>query len=252
MTFQNIQNKIQNAQRLDFGKILELSINLYKDIWLKGFVMVLVMMILSGVIAFLLITIGLIPNPYDAAGYENYSFFSTYAGSSLRNLPQTLIVTPIVFGMLSGFYRVCKQVDLKESQTDDIFYFFKGDHLKKVFIIGLIYGLIAAVAQALFLLPYIYAFVPLSFFAVIFASNPELNETEIVKLSFSLGTKKWFITFGSIFVTGILGMLGILACGIGLLFSISIVYLPVYFIYRDVVGFEDDDEIKYIGENQDI
>ena len=90
-------------------------------------------------------------------------------------------------------------------------------------------------------------FVPLSFFSVVFANNPELTETEIVKLSFNLGNKKWFITFGLMIVTGILGMLGIIACGIGVLFTISIVYLPVYFIYRDVVGFEDDDEIQHIG-----
>ena len=93
----------------------------------------------------------------------------------------------------------------------------------------------------------IYAFVPLSFFAVVFSNNPELTETEILKLSFSLGTKKWLITFGLIFVTGILGMLVIIACFIGVLFTMSIMYLPVYFVYRDVVGFEDDSEIMKIG-----
>ena len=74
-----------------------------------------------------------------------------------------------------------------------------------------------------------------------------MSETEIVKISFNLGTKKWLITFGLMFVTGILGMLGVIACFIGLLFTISIMYLPVYFVYRDVVGFEDDSEIMKIG-----
>ena len=82
---------------------------------------------------------------------------------------------------------------------------------------------------------------------MIFSNNPELTETEIVKLSFNLGTKKWLLTFGLLFITGILGMLGVIACGIGLLFTMSIVYLPVYFVYRDVVGFEDDREIMKIG-----
>ena len=87
----------------------------------------------------------------------------------------------------------------------------------------------------------------MSFFAIVFSNNPDLSETEIVKLSFSIGTKKWLITFGLLFITGILGMVGAIACGIGMLFTISIVYLPVYFIYRDVVGFEDDSEIMKIG-----
>ena len=117
----------------------------------------------------------------------------------------------------------------------------------KIFKLGIVYSLIAIIAQWLFIIPYIYAFVPLSFFAVVFSNNSELTETEIVKISFSLGTKKWLLTFGLLFITGILGMLGIIACGIGLLFTMAIVYLPVYFVYRDVVGFEDDSEIMKIG-----
>ncbi|WCO02271.1 hypothetical protein [Psychroserpens ponticola] len=247
MAFQNIQNKIKSSQKLDFGNILDLSIKLFKEVWLKGVLMILITMVFGGVIAILFVSIGLIPNPYDVAGSEALNLTTYYAKSAFNNLPQTIVVSPVVFGMLAGFYRICKQVDLKESQDDDIFYFFKGDNVRKVLMLGLIYSIIATVAQALFLLPYIYVFIPLSFFAVVFAHNPELSETEIVKLSFSLGNKKWFLTFGLMFITGILGMLGIIACGIGVIFTISIVYLPVYFIYREVVGFEDHDEIKYIG-----
>ena len=149
--------------------------------------------------------------------------------------------------MLAGFYKIIKQVDSSEAPKDDFFYYFNSAYMSKIFMLGIIYALIATIAQALFVIPYIYAFVPLSFFAVVFANNPDLTETEIVKLSFSLGTKKWLLTFGLLFVTGILGMLGIIACGIGLLFTISIMYLPAYFVYRDVIGFEDDSEIMKIG-----
>ncbi|OUR94366.1 hypothetical protein A9Q87_01625 [Flavobacteriales bacterium 34_180_T64] len=247
MTFQDIQTKIQNSENLDFGKILDQSIKLFKEVWLKGFLMVLMIIIFGGILAFIFVSIGLIPNPYDAMGIEEINFLTNYAKSALNNLPQTVTITPIVIGLLAGFYRICRQVDLQEPQNDDFFHFFKGDYFRKVLAVGLVYALIASIAQALFLIPYIYAYIPLSFFAVIFANNPELSASEIVKLSFSLGTKKWFITFGLIFVSGLLGMLGIIACGIGVLFTISIVYLPVYFIYRDVIGFEDDDEIMKIG-----
>jgi len=247
MNFLEIQNKIQNAEHLDFGKILDLSINMFKEVWLKGFLMILVLMIFGGFVTFLFVSIGLIPNPYDTVGYEEFNLFTYYASSAFYNIPQTIIIASLMIGLLAGFYRICKQIDLNESKNDDLFYFFKGDYIRKVFLLGIIYALIAVIAQALFLIPYIYAFVPLSFFAVIFSNNPELTETEIVKLSFSLGTKKWLLTFGLIFVTGILGMLGVIACFIGVLFTMSIMYLPVYFIYRDVVGFEDDSEIMKIG-----
>jgi len=247
MSYQNIQNKIQSAQHLDFGKILDLSIKLFKEVWLKGFLMVLIMLVFGFALSFFLVAINLIPNPYEVTGIEEFSFFTFYAQNVLQNLAQTILTTPFLLAMLAGFYRICRQVDLKEAQDDDLFYFFKGGHFRKILMLGLIYALIATVAQALFLLPYLYVFVPLSFFAVVFANNPELSESEIVKLCFSLGNKKWLLTFGLLLVTGILGMLGFLACGVGLLFTISIVYLPIYFVYRDVVGFEDNDEIKYIG-----
>lgn len=247
MNYSEIQSKIQNAQHLDFGKILDLVINMFKEVWLKGFLMVLVLSVCAVGITFLFVAIGLGPDPYDVDYSDGFNFFDNWTSDAFYSLPQTILISSLTIGLLAGFYRICKQTDLNETQNEDLFYFFKGDYIRKIFMLGIIYAIIAVIAQAMFVLPYIYAFVPLSFFAVVFSNNPELTETEIVKLSFSIGTKKWLLTFGLIFITGILGMLGIIACGIGLLFTISIMYLPVYFVYRDVVGFEDDSEIMKIG-----
>ena len=119
-------------------------------------------------------------------------------------------------------------------------------------MLGIIHTGIAVAAQYLFFVAYIYAFVPLAYFAIIFANNPDLTEAEIVKASFKLGNKKWLITFGTIFLARLLGMLGIIGCFIGILFTISIVYLPVFFIYKEVIGFEDDSEIEQIGVRNDL
>lgn len=247
MNYVEIQNKIQNAQHLDFGKILDLSINMFKEVWLKGFLMVLVLVVCAVAFTFLFNFIGLGPDPYVVDYSEGFNFYSNYTSNLFYSLPQTILLSSLVIGLLAGFYRICKQLDLAKTQDEDLFYYFKGDNIRKIFMLGIIYSLIAVIAQSLYLIPYIYVFVPLSFFAIVFCNNPELTETEIVKLSFSLGTKKWLLTFGLLFITGILGMLGIFACGIGLLFTLSIVYLPIYFVYRDVVGFESDSEIMKTG-----
>ena len=118
-------------------------------------------------------------------------------------------------------------------------------------MLGLIHTGIAVAAQFMLFIPYIYAFVPLAYFTIIFANNPELSEAEIVKASFKLGTKKWLISFGTLLVAFILGMIGILGCGIGLLFTISIIYLPVFFIYKEVIGFDESSEIEQIGVRDD-
>ena len=249
MNYSEIQSKIQNAQHLDFGKILDLTINMFKEVWLKGFLMVLIIAVVTIVLTFFFTFIGLESGAYEFNWNEGFQFNTSYNNSLslIYSLPQGIIVGSISIGLMAGFYRIVKQVDLNEMQKDDFFYYFQGTYISKVFMLGIIYALIATIAQLMFFIPYIYAFVPLSFFAVVFSNNPELTETEIVKLSFNIGTKKWLLTFGLLFITGILGMLGIIACGIGLLFTISIMYLPVYFVYRDVVGFEDDSEIMKIG-----
>lgn len=247
MNYSEIQSKIQNAQHLDFGQILDSSISMFKEVWLKGFLMVLVIAAFAVAVSIFFNFIGLGPEPFEVDYNGEFNFFDNYSSNAFYSLPQTILISSLTIGLLAGFYKICKQVDLNQTPNEDLFYYFKGDYIRNIFMLGIIYSLIALIAQWLFLIPYIYAFVPLSFFAVVFSNNPELTETEIVKLSFSIGTKKWLLTFGLIFLTGILGMLGIIACGIGLLFTMSIMYIPVYYVYRDVVGFEEDSEIMKIG-----
>ena len=87
--------------------------------------------------------------------------------------------------------------------------------------------------------------VPFSLFALIFAFNPELNVGDIVKISFKLGHKKWLLIFGLIFVCSLLAqVVGFILCGIGTLFTAAFVYHPTYLIYKEVIGFDNDDEIS--------
>ena len=103
--------------------------------------------------------------------------------------------------------------------------------------------LIAVVAMILCYLPIFYVMVPLTFLTVMFAFNPELTPSELVKVSFKLGNKKWLISFGLIIVSSILAsVVGFLLCGIGSLFTAAFVYHPVYLIYKEVIGFEDEVE----------
>ena len=109
--------------------------------------------------------------------------------------------------------------------------------------------LIAIPSVLFFYIPMIYLIVPFSLFAIIFAFNPELSVGDIVKVSFKLGHKKWLLIFGLIFVSSLLAQIvGFILCGIGALFTAAFVYHPTYLIYKDVIGFDNDDEINTIGE----
>ncbi len=108
---------------------------------------------------------------------------------------------------------------------------------------------IAVVAMLFFILPLFFVLVPLQFAVIIFAFNPELSVNDILKAAFAIGTKKWGITFGACLIIGFLALVvGVMACFVGVYATVSIVYLPAYLVYKEVVGFtEDEDLIAQIG-----
>ena len=57
------------------------------------------------------------------------------------------------------------------------------------------------------------------------------------------------LTFGLVIVSGIIVyILSIITCGIGILFLAAFIYLPIYIIYKEVIGFGELDEINKIGK----
>ncbi|WP_345273736.1 hypothetical protein [Flaviramulus aquimarinus] len=251
-SYNSLLEKIEHAKDLDFSNLIDSVIELFKKLWLKGFLVVLLMVGFAIVINVLFSLIGLAPkNNLPYGGFDMESFFSFYSETVIYSIPQTILMSTITMALIAAFYRICKQYVLGEEVVDDYFYFLKKAYFSKLLMLGIIHTAITVTAQFMFLIPYIYAFVPLAYFTVVFANNPDLSEVEIVKASFKLGNKKWLITFGTMFVAGLLGMLGLLGCGIGVLFTMSIVYLPVFFIYKEAVGFEDSSQIEQIGVNDD-
>jgi len=248
MNFEQVNNRINENERLDFGVILDDVIDLYKKIWLKGFVVVIIIAIVAFGVNFLFTLLGLAAEPNAWLLNEGFEMYTSYSEQVLYGFPQAILIGIVSLGMLASLYRMCRIEQEDKEKNDEFFYFFKGEYFSKLFMLAIIYATIALLSQLFFVIPYIYTFIPLSFFAIVFANNPELTEMEIVKLSFNIGTKKWFLSFGLILLTGLMGMLGIILCGIGVLFTISIVYLPVYFIYKGVVGFDRETDIDLIGK----
>lgn len=236
---QRLKEKIDNAKSVDFGKVLEDTFTLFKKVWLTGFLLVIIISVISFGVSFLFQILGMnfMINDFTFDSFND--FFTVYSTQLIYNIPISIITTFITFLLLAGFYKSCKEADEDNHKIDFLFYFFKKEYLSKIALLSLVYVAISIVAQALFLLPIIYAFIPLMYFIVLFAFNPDSSIGEIVELSFIFGTKKWFITFGSIFLIMIIAMFGIIACFVGLLFTISLAYIPIYIIYKEAIGFDE-------------
>ena len=251
MNISEMQNRIQNAKVLDFGTLFNQSVELFKKVWVQGLVTLLLNMVLA-IPVIMIVYIPLLFFGFMSALTVDSSYDS-YGDTGMSVIMVIIVLIAYIFmvvamsaiglGLKAAFYRICKLKDLEQLGKEDYFYFFKKPYLAKTIKLGMVFTGIAVLATLLCFLPIIYALVPLSFIVTVYAFNPDMSISEIVKLGFDLGHKKWLISFGLMFVAGFLGMIiGFLMCGFGVYVTSSFGQLPAYLIYKEVIGFDDDNE----------
>jgi len=247
MTPSEIQSRINNAKALDFGIIFNESIELFKKSWLYGFMLQLFTIIISLpfiIILYIPLILLFVAESQDGQ-FETNEFNTFFAGFSILYILffilGILTITVIQLAMNASFFRILRRLDTnQEVKITDLFYYVKGKYVSTLFLLMIMAIVISIIATLLCFLPIIYAMIPISFFTIMFAFNPELNVGDIVKLSFNLGTKKWLISFGLFFVANLVIMiLTMLTCGLGSIFLAPFIYHPSYIIYKEVVGFDD-------------
>jgi len=260
MTVSEINAKIKTAPSLDFGDIFNKSIDLFKKSWVYGFLMQLFILIIS--LPFIIVLyapfVMAIASQSNRRAFDPDMFGSLFAGFTVFYLVIFFlgILAAAVFQLAvhAAFFRLLKAIDEgKEVKASDLFYFLKGKFFGSVTLLMLATILISAIAALLCYVPLIYAMIPLSFFPIVYAFNSDMSIGDIVQISFNLGTKKWLICFGLFIVAYlVVVLLTVLTCGIGSLFLAPFIYLPLYFVYKQVVGFDTGDELDYIGQKEDF
>ena len=245
---ESILEKINRAERLDFGNILSESFELFKKTWIHGFILQLVLFIIMlPLIMVIYVPIFTVLIAQAQNGYaEPDAFSGIFVGMSffyiLFMIVAIFALSAIQFALNAGFFRMMKKLDFGETvQTSDLFYFFKTAYFSKTFLLVLASVGIAIIAVLLCYLPIFYAMVPLTYFGFVFAFNPDLSVNDIIKISFKLGNKKWLISFGLMIVASLMSQIvGLILCGIGVLFTAAFVYHPFYLVYKNVIGFENE------------
>ena len=258
-TLSSIKEKVARSKDLDFGTIFSESIELFKKTWLQGFLLQIftIVVMLPLIIVLYIPLIGLVIAQAEGGYGDPDAFSGFFAGMSLLYI-LFVFVGIFVLGAVSvalnaAFFRMMRKLDDNQQvSTSDFFYFLKGKHLSKLMLLMIISTLIAIPAALLCYIPLIYVIVPMSYFSFVFAFNPELSVGDIVSASFSIGNKKWLISFGLVIVASLLSQIvGALLCGIGVLFTATFVYHPTYLIYKNVIGFEEGSEIAQIGTSNE-
>lgn len=238
--------KIDRSKTLDFGDIFSNSIELFKKVWVQGLIMMLLMLVI--LIPFYLVMylpfIGMGFLDMDAYSYNNDISPILIIPFFIMIFVFSIVAMVLSFGMKASFYRICKMKDLNEAGSDDYFYYLKKPYLGKVIVLSLMTFGISLLATLLCFLPIIYVMVPITLINVIFAFNPDLSASDIIKAGFRLGNKKWLITFGLIVISAILAeLVGLLMCFVGIFVTASFSYIPAYFVYKESVGFQNPNDI---------
>lgn len=250
MTSDKLFEKIENCRSLDFGDIFSKSIELFKKVWLQGFLHLLISFLVMLPLIFVMY-IPVIALAGVSSGYES-GYLDEYPGEGLSIglmalfiilvLIVSIVASAVQFGITAHFYITCKQVDLGFSETSSYFIFLKGQYLRKVLLLSVATFGIALLAITLCYFPLFYVIVPLQLLGVLFAFNPEIEVSDLIKASFKLGNKKWLLVFGLVWVSSMLAsMVGFIMCFVGVFFTSSFALLPVYFVYKDAIGFEEDE-----------
>ncbi len=253
-TMNSLLEKIANAPSLDFGTIFSDALDLFKKTWVQGFLLQIITFII--VLPFILILylplLGIIISQAATGNQDPAELQAYFAGLGIMYILffiiGILVLTVISMALNAGFFRIMKRLDFDEGvATSDFFYYFKGKYFGKLLILMLASLFISSIAFLFCVLPIIYVMVPIYFFTIIFAFNPELSAGDIITASFKLGNKKWLLVFGLTIIASFLAQIvGVLLCGVGILFTAPFVYHPMYLVYKNVVGFEEEQPTNHI------
>lgn len=255
-TLEQISEKVRKAKPLDFGDVFNQSIELFKKSWLYGFLFQIIIQVLALpfiVIFYIPFVLALVAQS-ESGQLDSGVYSDIFAGltgvSLIFFILGVLVLVTIQLALQAGLFRIIKNIDYgHEVKASDLFYFFKGKYFGSVALLMVAIIVVGLIASLLCLIPLIYAIIPMSYFVIVFAFNPTMSTVDIVKASFILGTKKWLLSFGLFLVIYlIIVVLIFLTCGLGSLFFPPFIYLPLYIIYREVVGFEKDNPINHIVE----
>ena len=249
-----VQAIINANKPLDFSNLLSRSIDLYMKIWVQG-----VLHVLLGIALIIPLFIVFYLPFFMVIGFENvlnesynsYEEISLYGGLVLGFSYLILIVgiSSISTGLMACFFKLCSQADSGESISSNYFAYLKGPYLVKSIVLGLLTVGISIVAVLLCVLPIFYVMVPLSFINVVYALNPHWGVSDILKISFSIGNKKWLLAFGLIILASIMSSLGYLLCFVGIIATAYFGYMPQYVMYVDLMKNSEAQKSSQFLEN---
>lgn len=147
----------------------------------------------------------------------------------------TIVSAPVSTIFMAGLFNYYLKLIRGESATlNDAFAGF-GPRTGQLILLSLTQIVLLMVGYALCLIPGIYLMVAW-YFAIPLVMDRQMSFWPALELSRRKVSKHWFVILAAMLVFGLIAMLGILACGIGILVTMPVGTLALMYAYETVFG----------------
>lgn len=255
-TRSRIQELKNNGYTLDFGIVFNKAFENYKKIALYGGLMIFVFFVILS-----LITVGVIIATFGLAVTLDFFKPENLQAESL-NLQNLLLFSgvSVLFGALlspfpAGMIKMAHSAEKDEEfHVSSMFQYYKAPYIGELLVATLVISLISAVIQGVISyleIPFLGYFVSLIFSTFAVLTVPliifgNLKAVEAIEASLLITSKQFFTIMALIFVGNIGILVGLIGCCIGIVFTIPFMYSLYFVLFSEIIGFENEPEVKEI------
>ncbi len=272
MENRHVKNKLEQIYREGYGLHLEAVLSNAFDIHKKSILPGFVATFMYGVVM-LIVGFSMFETLY---GMNFLEFVETIQKnpaaleSSTANISMTsILIYSVVSGiagglispLLSGIYKVAFNTQYGgNSSVSDLFAYYKQPYFLNIFIYSFLFAVILQVLNLVLdqAIPGIGAFLAFLIQVILgvsliltipFIVFGNLSWIEAIKASLNVTFKNWFFLFFILAISFIISIIGVIFCGIGVLFTFPFLYIATFVLYDKIIGFSNqEDSISKIGE----
>ena len=259
----NLQEKINKQLEIGFkvsaSSIIDKAFEIFKGIAGFAILAVIIYIVASWIINSLLgiifpmqideEEIQAIANSGDIVQIQEY-YKDIFASSNFA-LSSTIstLLSSALYPILYSVFVMARKFDLHQNiEFSDIFVHYKNGKFLNLFLVTLIVQIVGSIGFMLCIIPgFILSTMWMLAVPLIIFGSADIKDA----LNYSM--KLAFKNFGGFFTVllmciGVI-IVGFLLCCIGVIAAIPLVYIIIYVLYKDVIGFSDDnsDEISQLG-----
>lgn len=257
-TLQKIEQLKKEGYDLDFARVFNHAFENYKKIALYVGLILLVLFILSFIVG----GTGFVF--YFGAENINQQFIENLANQqpTLINLllfsSGATVISSLFSPLAAGFLKIADCADKDETLSiGTLFTYYRPEYFGRIFLATLIIGLINVVisvacnAAGIILVDTGFSIIisiltSLTIPLIIFGN---LSVSDALSSSIALVNKHPLTILLLFIVGGIASVVGLIACCIGIVFTIPFTYSITYSIYREILSTDAEDSIDSIGES---